>query len=238
MLRSWKAWLALLLVSSFLGGVGPRVSQAYADEIPTFVIQKQTEKEKVRWSLADWLDTRDRMRMQDLWLALHSPAPYEFYLGGNYQFNQSPTSSSFSAWETYFAAFVTIFGLEARYESTVDTRWSGIFHLRIFGYHDQSTNITLQLGLRNEQNSATSFRNPLAGISMTLYLMRHFGIDLLYRHYFYSTPDSSGVSYFGDRYQGGAFLDFSFLRIYGEYFSEVGTLPNIKGVQIGTKIYF
>ncbi|MEK6580021.1 MAG: hypothetical protein AABZ55_12400, partial [Bdellovibrionota bacterium] len=48
---------------------------ALADEVYTFVVKKQEEKQKSRWSLSEWLDTRDRMRMMDLWLALHTPTP-------------------------------------------------------------------------------------------------------------------------------------------------------------------
>ena len=63
---------ALLLL--FLGILPGPPSLAFADDVYTFVIKKQEEKEKYRWNLSDWLTTRDKMRMQDLWLALHSPS--------------------------------------------------------------------------------------------------------------------------------------------------------------------
>src|SRR2546430_2360434 len=69
--------LALILVM-----LTPVVSRA--DDIYTIVVKKQEEKAKTRWNISDWLETRDKMRLMDLWLAIHSPAPYEFFLSGAY----------------------------------------------------------------------------------------------------------------------------------------------------------
>ena len=209
-----------------------------ADDIYTIVVKKNEEKQKTRWNLADWLATRDRMRMMDLWLALHSAAPYEFFLAGNYQFNQHVTGGTFNAWEMSGAAFVTIFGLEGKYESSLDNRWSAIFDFRVMGFHDQSTNITLQGGLSGRSGNNGTFRNPLAGVSLTIYLAKAFGIQGLYRHFFPSVPSLQGVSVTGDRFQGGAFLEYKFLRIYADYFLESDNLSAANGTTIGTKFYF
>lgn len=231
----WKiTFLFIFMMGSYL------MPDAYADEAYTFIVKKQEVKDKYRGWLFDWFETRDRMRMQDLWLALHSPSPYEFYLGGNYQINQTSAGQTFNGWETYFAAFTSIFGLEARYETGLQQRLSGIFDLRIFGYYDQATNVTLQVGIRNDiQGGDTALRNALAGFSMTLYFARKFGIEGLYRHFFPSTPTASGVTVMADRYQVGAFLDFRFLRLYGDYFSEGATTGiTTSGTILGTKLYF
>jgi len=114
----------------------------------------------------------------------------------------------------------------------------GIFNLRVFGYHDQSTNITFQVGLRNVDNGASSYRNALGGVRLSIYFARVFGIGGLYRYYFSSTSTSSGVSDSGHRFQGGAFLEFKFLRIYGDYFGEQETVSNSNGVILGTRFYF
>ncbi len=210
----------------------------YADDIYTIIVKKDEKKASSRWSLSEWLDTRDRIRMMDLWLALHTPLPYEFYVGGSYQFNQTTGQSPYNAWDLSFAAFVTIFGIETKYESNLDQRWQGIFDLRVFGYHDQSTNITLQAGIRSRSNSQYSFRNPLAGVSVTLYLSRYFGIEGLYRHFFDPISDSTGFGQASDRLQGGAFLDFKFLRLYGNYFTESNFPSTQSGIIAGTKVYF
>jgi hypothetical protein len=209
-----------------------------ADDIYTIIVKKQETKEKNRWSLSDWLETRDRMRLQDLWLALHSPSPYEFYVGGNYQSNQISNANSTMVWEAFAAAYASIFGLEARYESNFEKRTFGIFDLRIFGFHDQATNITLQGGVRSSDTGTYSYRNALVGVSVTLYLARHFGVDGLYRYYLPAAPNPSEVSISGYRYQGGAFLDFQFLRIYGNYLNDVETTVSWSGFTLGTKIYF
>src|SRR3954462_12820239 len=95
-------------------------ANAQADEIYTFVVKKQEEKAKTRWTLSDWLETRDKMRLMDLWLAVHSPTPYEFFLGGGY-IVPSQTGAQ-SGFEVSAAAYATIFGLEFRRESVPLTR--------------------------------------------------------------------------------------------------------------------
>lgn len=215
------------------------VPKACADDIYTIVIKKQEDKDRYRWTLSDWLYTRDTMRIQDLWLALHSPSPYEFFLGGNYQFDHLTPGGTLNPWELHFGAFVSIFGLEAHYESTVDNQWSGIFDLRVFGYHDQSTNITLQVGLRDRSNGSYSIDNIFTGARFTIYLARAFGVEMLYRHFFTnSTPTSTGVGISSDRFQGGVFLDYKFLRIYGDYFTEYDANSTLNGIIVGPKIYF
>ncbi len=234
----------LILFISGLSLIGITQNPLYADDVYTVIVKKQETKKKTRWTLSDWLETRDRIQLMDLWLALHSPTPYEFYLGGNYQINQTSSGTSFNAWEVDFTAFVTIFGLEAKYESYTEPRWYGIFDLRVFGLHDQGTNITLQGGVRG-QNTTTgeSFRNPLLGISITLYLAKHFGMEGLYRHFFESTPHSfsntnTNPGQPSNRYQAGAFLDFNFLRLYGDYYQEFNSTTSDSGTLLGTKLYF
>ena len=117
-----------------------------------------------------------------------------------------------------------------------------MFDLRVFGYHDQSTNITLQAGLKRETQGTESYRNAVAGLRMDIYLARYFGIGELYHHYFDSTPTSLGT-YGGSRYEGQVFIDFQFLRVYGAYFSEPTTLSGAslgtdKGISLGARLYF
>jgi hypothetical protein len=236
--------ILLLVIALFVWGWSP----VRADEIYTFVVKKQEEKAKNRWSLSDWLETRDKMRLMDLWLAIHSPSPYEFFLSGSYVIPSA--SGAPKGADLAFAAFATIFGLETRYTTQVGTpasdgRFEGLFDLRIFGFHDQSTNITFQTGLKRDSQGAESYRNALIGGRMDIYLARYFGIGGLYHHYFDSTPVSAGI-FGGNRYEGQAFIDFQFLRVFGTYFSESTTLTNAaasssstnNGVNLGIKLYF
>jgi hypothetical protein len=169
---------------------------------------------------------------------MHSSSPYEFFVGGNYQINQFHSGSSFNGWEGFIGAYSTIIGLEARYESLFAQRFYGIFNLRVVGFHDQATNLTFQAGIRNTSQGDDSFRNAMAGLSLTFYLNRSFGLEALYRHYFDSTPDSFGLVHSGDRYQGGIFIDFAFLRIDGIYMSDLENSQFYSGAWIGTKVYF
>ncbi|MGE4231812.1 MAG: hypothetical protein AB7F43_00645 [Bacteriovoracia bacterium] len=198
----------------------------FADETFTFVVKKQEEKAKNRWSLSEWLDTRDRMRMMDLWLQFHSPSPYEFYLGGAAEFGQKKDQGTYSGGIGYLAGYASIVGLEVQKEQSAASFLTGIFHLRIFGYHAQATNLTLQGGLRYRGDLSTGFRMPFAGVSLTLYITKFFGIDGLYRNYFLSNTDSSGTRLKGTRYEAGAFIDFRFLRLYGNFFHEQEVASN------------
>src|SRR6185295_348306 len=103
--------LVLLLAGLLAIGLG---ANAQADEIYTFVVKKQEQKAKTRWSLSDWLETRDKMRLMDLWLALHSPSPYEFYLGGAYQMAETKPGGRYNAYDLFFAAYASIFGIEVQ----------------------------------------------------------------------------------------------------------------------------
>lgn len=233
----WLGCLVLGLVTA---------SSARADDVYHFVLQKQEKKEPGRWSLSEWLETRDRMRLMDLWLAIHSPTPYEFYLGGDYQFGKENGSLGYNAnsGKAFVAAYASIFGLEAQREFRL-SQWTTLFHFRLFGLHAQGTNITLQAGLRSLKDP-TTFLNPLAGVAITFYLFKHFGIGGLYRHYFNALQNDNGIAESGNRVEGEAFIDFSFFRVYGQLFTETLSrtagpgLPtrDRNGVAFGVKAFF
>lgn len=211
---------------------------AKADDVYTFVIKKQEEKAKYRWSLADWFATRDQMRLQDLWLAAHS-SPFEYFIGGNYQFNQDTSNAYFSGYELNVGAFSSLVGLEGHVEKVQNNaRVYGIFDFRFVGRHDQGTNLTAQVGVLNTVTLVDSYRSVFAGMSLTFYIARFFGFQGNYRYFFSSTPTLAGISYSGTRLSGGGFIDFRFVRLYADYFSDNGSGPSYSGLIGGTKIYF
>src|SRR5436190_22356647 len=111
-MRSFKRFSFILVIAcSWIV-----VPAAWSDEVFTFVVKKQEEKAKTRWSLQDWLETRDKMRLMDLWLALHSPSPYEFFVGGGYRYAQAGDAPGYSGWNLCAAAYASIFGLELQRE--------------------------------------------------------------------------------------------------------------------------
>lgn len=218
------------------------------DYIFQIAVKKPETKKQNRWSLSDWLDTRDRMRVQDLWLAMHSPSPYEAYLGGDIQFNFLPgLASTTYGWRVQMAAYATIFGLEGVREQwgtaalPNDVRWSAWFNFRFFGLHHQATNLTAHIGVRHTENNGDAFRNILVGGEFSLYLAKFFGVRGQYHYLFGSTPYAGGVSSTAHAVEGGAYLDFSFLRVYGDYFWEPLNRPTsssiYSGIRAGLRIY-
>jgi hypothetical protein len=205
----------------------------------TFIFEKQEVKEKHRWSISDWLETRDRMRVQDLWLAMHLPSPYEFYVGGMYRTGNAATNAVYQGWGFTAAAYAYVFGFEVQRDMpNADPRWLALGNFRLFGPYNQATNLTLQFGAKGENRGGIDLWNLVAGGHLTLYVAKPFGGTFLYRHAFSS---ASGVPGESDRFEVGAFLDFRFLRLHVDYFSEVltnDTSRSFRGLQFGTRLYF
>jgi len=232
--------LLSLLGPSFLG---LSIKQAQADEIYTFILKKQDEKRKNRWSLQEWIETRDRMQLMDLWLAIHSPSPYENFITGNYQLMTRGIGGNTSGAGAQLGAYASIFGLEADYDGAPDSNWSARFHLRVFGFQQQGTNITLGAGVRSHLGSET-FRNPVISGNINLYLAKFFSIHFLVRQYFESTTSNFGTRYKGNRLTPGAAIDFNFFQVYGDYILEKETATggsgvdkSYKGVEIGGRLF-
>jgi len=239
MLASMHKNIRSLILVGLLGVLLLGSSARAAEESYTFTInKKQEEKAKTRWSLQEWLATKERMKAMDLWLALHSPSPYEFIFGLNTQFANLPGAANAQPWGFSGTMHASIFGLGGEYEaSPIDTRWAAAFYLRVFGMYYQSTNITLQFGLRNTTQGAVTFRNPMAGGVLSIYLGKYFGLNGLFRHFFGATPNASGLAYVGDRWEGGAFIDFSVLRVGVDYFSERAEGQSRTGMILGGKLF-
>jgi hypothetical protein len=200
--------------------------------------KKQEEKRKTQWSLSEWLETKDRMMLMDLWLAVHTPSPYEFYLSADYDM-RSPVSDSAAATTGYratFGAFASIFGLEVERDSVL-SRWNLLFKLRLAGFHNQGTNLTAFAGGRI-QSQPEHFWSPMIGASLVVYFTRFFGAEGQARYYLPSNSPGLSFSYRGTQMEGSAFIDFNFLRIYGGYMRYFDDSLNQFGYQFGTRIFF
>jgi hypothetical protein len=223
-----KSILSLLLL---FAAFTPFNSVNAADETYTFVVKKQEDKKKTRWSLDEWLKTRDNMRLQDIWLSMHSPSPYEFYLGGDLQM-----TTGLQNHRGYFAAYAAIFGLGAEWES-VYKRVNGLFYLRLMGHHYQGTNLTLHGGYRM-QTTPDAIRGPFAGLGLTIYFIKFFGIEGVYRHYFPNSESTGLETYVSNYFEAGPFIDFSFIRVYGGMLKEVGGFQDRSAFNAGVKLFF
>jgi len=209
---------------------------AVADESYTFVVKKQDEKAATKkgWNLTDWIAQRDSMRTRDLWLAMHTPTPYEFYIGGDYRFLDAPKDTR--DYRLQFGAFAKIFGLTFEHESDPN-RWNALFNFRVFGLYQQGTNLTLFAGMR-AQSEPVTFRSAVYGASLTFYLMRLGGIETSLRKYTDGTTDAAGVGKGGDQFEANLFIDFRFLRIYGGLLRTHVDPTRSDGYQIGARFFF
>ncbi len=194
---------------------------SHADDVYTFVVKKQEEKAKNRWYMTDWLETKEKMRMMDLWLAIHTPSPYEYFIQGSFEPGLLASVGRYNGTRFGAAGYASIFGVEYQRNNDLETRNLALLHLRAFGYQYQGTHLRIEAGLQQLTESAQcTFRNAIAGVGLNAYITQHFGVSASYRHAFGATPNTSRVAFDGNRYEGGAFIDFTLLRLYGNYLHE------------------
>lgn len=203
------------------------------------VIKKKEKKEENRWSLAEWYETKNKMRLQDMWLALHtSDNPFEFILG----YSKVSGDGNLEVQDINFTAYASIVGLSYSHIQGQNnaTGYNAEFLLRLLGTSTQNTNLTLGYGIMNRSN----FENPYATASLTFYLFKHFGLYAKYNH-IPSETNSAGEDVSGTSTQYQAFIDYGILRIFFGTFSEnlefkaAGTTKlDTTGSQIGVNFYF
>lgn len=221
--------------------------------------QKIDQKRNSRWTLQEWLEQKERNRLMDLWLAMYAPSPYEFFLKGAYHSSTTkfdPVTTPEKSYQSYsggVGAYATVIGIEGDYENNSQEKYSdtsGSLNIRILGNAVQGTHLTVRYGLRTrsgEDSSGQNFRlaNSFAGGDLNLYLNHHFGLMGLY-HQYLPVDDSTLGSVSGTRTEGGLFIDFEGLRVFGAWFSDVqknelsGTTSTIQrtGVRTGLQFFF
>jgi hypothetical protein len=197
------------------------------------VIKKQEEKQSARWSLNDWLAQKQKNQMADMWLAKNSHSSlYEFFLDlESYNYGES-TSSNSSVNNQYLysgmiAAYAGVVGLRGGYQSDTETRsdWSGSFNIRLFGRAVQDTHINLEYGLtgltiNSTGSAAETFQNQYGGVSTDIYLTKKFGLEGVYQRLLPAQSNLNRTMQ-GERETAGIFIDFSILRIFGNWRNEV-----------------
>ena len=198
-------------------------------------------KAQSRWSLEDWLTQRDRMKWSDLWLSMNSPSPTEFFAYGTY--NLVPKSQGLVPTLRWgLGAYMTIFGLEYEHSYVFEREDNYRFHLRIFGYNVQNTNLSLQVGMR-QRAGAESFRQAYLGVSTSIYLKKFFGFQALYRYYLTAANTPTLGSPFGHRIEVGPFLDYGPIRVLGNFLAEAENTGTIGargayGWNLGVQFFF
>lgn len=220
-----------------------------AEDIIIIVAKKQQAKKRTRWTLADWFATKKKMALMDQWLALNSSANiFEFYLGADtnqYSFNSQTNNIGSNidrrSNRIAFSAYVTILGVKYEYDRSNEKyiAQSADLNLRLLGNAAQATNLTISYGVRKLRSTA-KFQNQYWGAHLTFYLLSVFGFESQYRNYLLN----NGLN--GRLKEVGAFIDISFLRLYGTWFKETlnireenaFTAENREGTRWGIKIYF
>jgi hypothetical protein len=213
------------------------------------------QREEKRWTLQEWLETKDRNRMMDLWLALYSsPNPYEAMLGGAYKSSttevDNPTSQNqTTSGDGYVTAHASIVGITGEYENNVQDKYrdiNGMLNLRIFGNSLQNTFLTLHYGQRTRTLEGTAtdtdYKNQFGQVSLQLYLMKYFGLDGSYRKYVPATEEKLNQEIWGDLSEAGVFIDFKAVRVFGSWYrdyqvikSTTGTFDETDTLRFGTK---
>ncbi len=222
------------------------------------IVKKKEQKELNRWSLAEWLDTKQRFKLMDMWLALHtSDNTYEFFLG--YQKNTfdrelnqgGPTvKEGFNEELISFDAFASIVGLNYKNFTSTEgvTGWQGEFLLRVLGTSNQNTNLTLSYGVKNRVDKSVlnlqNYENNFYKISLTLYFIKHFGL-LMSQTSLIEKTNSAAVKVSGSSTQYQLFIDYGIVRIFGGAYTEKqdyagGTTSTIArtGTYAGLKLFF
>lgn len=216
-------------------------------------------QESVRWTLADYLAQKQKVRLMDRWLALNTaPKNFEGILsGGTAKYDIETTSGGVKTKTTEnvtsakLSFFYTIFGIEAEYEKS-NKDWSaiaGMGSLRLLGGYQQDTNLTVSYGVRKKEFTADpkeTFQNQFAHAALTLYILPNFGIDGSYRKYF-ENKSSADRKFGASVVTGGAFFEFGFLRLFAQYHTETsetkpadgsaGSKEDKKGIEFGAKIF-
>lgn len=213
------------------------------------IIKKQAEKRSNRWSLADWLMTKQKIALMDQWLALHSSSTwFEMYLEGTKgdldAFESTGVQRKTAATRYQASAYVRALGVQygiEKFPGFMDTKFlQG--NLILFGTSAQSTNIQLHYGQRTLETSFGEYKPSYWGASGTLYLLSFLGGTYEYRKF----AKKSGYLG-GDRLEYGAFLDVLFFRIKGTYFKERTSFQraiigdygqNISGWWLGGQLFF
>lgn len=245
----------ILLMMAFSG-------EAYQNNLEfNYLAKRSSAREAKRWTLQEWLETRDRNRMMDLWLAMNSASPFEAMVGASYKsylynLNSEEQDKAYRSIEGVVTAQAHMVGLTGEYDNNIEENYNdvtGMLNLRLFGDSIQSTYLSLHYGQRTRTLTkdlpVSAYKNQFGQVSLQLYLMKFFGIDGFHRVYTPTLEESQGQEMRGTLSEAGVFIDFKALRVFGSWyqdvqitrstltpFQEVTTLRT--GSKAGLKIFF
>lgn len=218
--------------------------------------ERATARESTRWTLSEWMTQKQRNSLQDQWLSMNSPSPFEFYLKG--AFHSGGTKVGTAEAESYksssggIGAYAQAVGLTGEYENNTEENYndvSGLLNIRIIGNSLQNTGITLSVGQRTRQleNAGVSeeIKNNFGQVGIQAYFTRYFGMQGIYRTYSKDKNDALG-DVDGKLVEGGLFIDFKGIRVFGSWYEDtqsaklnsVETKTTRTGIKSGLQIFF
>lgn len=210
------------------------------------VKKKQEEKQKSRWTLADWLATKRRMDLMDQWLLLntHETAVEVFLDASQAKMNIEDTPRLYYREESYqrFQAGVFFYPLGLEYKMDKLGEGSSIdylFSLRLLGSSLQTTNLIVSYG-RNVRENATDgdLKNNFVQARGNLYIFDFLGLMGKYRLVHENQNEAATLSVQGSQVSYGAFLEYELVRLYFEIFrekNEFHTIPSNQSSEIENK---
>lgn len=216
-----------------------------------------------RFSLAEWLDTKNRNNSMDMWLGYNTiPNYYEFMLrlSMNEYDNRIKVAAlpamtnAYKSYDGSFTAYAKNVGLTAEYQNNKEENFddvTGLFNFRLFGRSLQTSHLTLHYGLRTRNSTNNPggiiyrLNHQFPAATLQLYLVENFGIFGHYRKYLKSTETVYGETE-GSEAHYGAFIEYGRFRIFGNIFDEnqisilngINTEINRKGTKIGIQLHF
>lgn len=239
---------SLISVSSAFADSGGR--SAFLANLGQGISKTADERYQNRWTIADWFETQRKTRLQDMWLAENRKDDlYQFMIGGRTGLRTDTVNEVESVVRprqtaAQAAAYATFVGLEGGYTDTENDSygWDAAFAIRLLGDALQNTNLTAAYGVRfREDTTGERIQSPAPRVGLTIYINRAFGIEGQYQWHL-SEKSNRDVEISGSLVEGGAFIDFSFLRIFGMWSREtrerVGTKRVREGVDVGLKAFF
>ncbi len=242
---SLKYFLALLFLNPLL------MNTSWAQEW-----RKNNEKKAAsRWTLQEWLNQKDRNRLMDQWLMLHTPTPYEFFLeleSVDYEASSNENANRHKSLIGSFTAYATVVGLEFKHHNNTSEHFTdnlSLFHIRILGSADQSSHLTLSLGqkARRHHNLTIPLRTQYLGqVDLTLYMNKHFGFSYIHQSYYPLIAHADWGDLNTSQQAIRLFIDFEALRIFGGVFSEketqtlaqITSQKKMQGASLGLRLYF
>lgn len=225
-------------------------SHSFADEVFTVIIKRQEEKAASRWTLSDWLMTKQRISLMDQWLSLNTESNlFDFSLSYeklNFKqtFNQTSTNVNDNNLNTKF--FVSFIGLEAsrEFSKSIFENTSYSLNLKLLGSSLQSTNLQVKYGISkiesNFENKKLSYNTKFFETEANVYLLGFVGVSYKYNNTFKSIKDSTEYSKKFQNY--GVFLDMWIFKFYIEKIHQThlydGQKIRDKGEKVGISLLF